>query len=84
MGGSKSIIDALVRGITKNGGGLKLSSHVDEVNCLRSVLCMCIPARMVLQMVCGRSFAYIDRPSRKSSSAVSSAGRGPRQECGMA
>lgn len=31
MGGSKSIIDALIRGITKNGGQIQLSSHVEEV-----------------------------------------------------
>eukprot|EP00983_Pelagomonas_calceolata_P107868 1159394-Pelagomonas_calceolata.AAC.13 len=31
MGGSKAIIDALIRGITKYGGQIKLSSHVEEV-----------------------------------------------------
>ncbi|GLC53603.1 hypothetical protein PLESTB_000767600 [Pleodorina starrii] len=31
MGGSKAIIDALVRGLEKNGGRLLLRSHVDEI-----------------------------------------------------
>lgn len=31
MGGSEAIIDALVRGITKKGGRVLLSSHVDEI-----------------------------------------------------
>mmetsp|Transcript_20184 Transcript_20184/g.56215 ORF Transcript_20184/g.56215 Transcript_20184/m.56215 type:complete len:631 (-) Transcript_20184:221-2113(-) len=31
MGGSKAIIDALIRGITKYGGQIKLSSHVEEI-----------------------------------------------------
>lgn len=31
IGGAKSIVDALVRGIEKNGGQLFLKSHVDEI-----------------------------------------------------
>jgi phytoene dehydrogenase-like protein len=32
MGGGKSIIDALVRGLEKNGGRLMLQTHVDQVS----------------------------------------------------
>jgi phytoene dehydrogenase-like protein len=31
VGGAKSIVDALVRGIEKNGGSIFLKSHVDEI-----------------------------------------------------
>ena len=31
MGGTKSIVDALKRGIEKNGGKIMLRTHVDEV-----------------------------------------------------
>lgn len=29
--GSKSIVDALVRGIKKNGGKIQLRSHIEEI-----------------------------------------------------
>ena len=37
MGGSEAIIDALVRGITKNGGRVLLRTHVEQV-----CVCVCV------------------------------------------